>query len=57
MPKFRTMSSSTPEIATHLLSQPEDYLLSTGSFLRKYSPHEIPQLYSILREIYFVSWP
>ena len=34
MPKFRTMSSSTPEIATHLLSQPEDYLLSTGSFLR-----------------------
>ena len=49
MPKFRTMSSSTPEIATHLLSQPEDYLLSTGSFLRKYSLDEIPQLYSILR--------
>lgn len=49
MPKFRTMRSDAPEIATHLLSKPDDYLLSTGPFLRKYSLDEIPQLYSILR--------
>ena len=37
MPKFRTMKSNSPQEATHLLKNPEDYLLSTGLFLRKYS--------------------
>ena len=49
MPKFRTMSSNTPQVATHLLSNPDDYLLSTGPFLRKYSLDEIPQIFSVIK--------
>ena len=49
MPKFRTMSSNTPQVATHLLSSPDDYLLSTGPFLRKYSLDELPQIVSIIK--------
>jgi len=49
MPKFRTMRSNTPQEATHLLSNPDDYLLSTGSFLRKYSLDELPQIISIIK--------
>tara|TARA_A100000164_G_C21898607_1_gene769295 strand:+ start:724 stop:1284 length:561 start_codon:yes stop_codon:yes gene_type:complete len=49
MPKFRTMRSDTPQEATHLLSNPDDYLLSTGSFLRKYSLDEIPQIFSVIK--------
>tara|TARA_E500000331_G_scaffold266699_1_gene258003 strand:- start:302 stop:862 length:561 start_codon:yes stop_codon:yes gene_type:complete len=49
MPKFRTMSSNTPEVATHLLSSPDDYLLSTGPFLRKYSLDELPQIVSVIK--------
>tara|TARA_B100001057_G_C22861373_1_gene954646 strand:+ start:126 stop:686 length:561 start_codon:yes stop_codon:yes gene_type:complete len=49
MPKFRTMSSNAPQIATHLLSSPDDYLLSTGPFLRKYSLDELPQIVSIIK--------
>lgn len=49
MPKFRTMSSNAPQVATHLLSNPDDYLLSTGPFLRKYSLDELPQIFSILK--------
>ena len=49
MPKFRTMRSNTPQEATHLLTNPDDYLLSTGSFLRKYSLDELPQIISILK--------
>tara|TARA_B100000900_G_scaffold416230_1_gene450344 strand:+ start:4353 stop:4913 length:561 start_codon:yes stop_codon:yes gene_type:complete len=49
MPKFRTMSSNAPQVATHLLSSPDDYLLSTGPFLRKYSLDELPQIFSIIK--------
>lgn len=48
MPKFRTMMIDTPAIATHLLPNPTSYLTPMGSFLRKYSLDEIPQLLSIL---------
>jgi O-antigen biosynthesis protein WbqP len=48
MPKFRSMIMNTPQIATHLLKNPKSYLTPMGSFLRKYSLDEIPQLFSIL---------
>lgn len=48
MPKFRTMRVDTPAVATHLLQNPEQYLTSIGSFLRKSSLDELPQLWSIL---------
>lgn len=49
MPKFRTMRVNTPAIATHLLERPESYLTPIGSFLRKSSLDELPQLFCILR--------
>lgn len=48
MPKFRTMRTDTPAVATHLLSNPDQYLTPIGSFLRKTSLDELPQLWSIL---------
>jgi O-antigen biosynthesis protein WbqP len=48
MPKFRTMRIDTPPVATHLLEAPEKYLTPVGSFLRKTSLDELPQLYSII---------
>ena len=49
MPKFRTMSVDTPAVATHLLPDPKQFLTPVGSFLRKSSLDELPQLWSILK--------
>jgi O-antigen biosynthesis protein WbqP len=48
MPKFRTMLTDTPAVATHLLGDPDRWLTPIGKFLRKSSLDELPQLFSIL---------
>ena len=49
MPKFRTMRVNTPQAASHLLKNPDIYLTPIGSFLRKSSLDELPQLWSVLK--------
>lgn len=52
MPKFRSMVVYTPQIATHLMNQqtdPNAFLTPVGSFIRKTSLDELPQLWSVLK--------
>ena len=53
--KFRSMKKNTPNIATHLLENPRQYLLSSGGLLRKLSLDELPNLINIIKgEMVFV---
>lgn len=55
MPKFRSMKTDTPAVATHLLADPQNALTPVGNFLRKSSLDELPQLWSIIKgEMSFV---
>jgi O-antigen biosynthesis protein WbqP len=48
MPKFRTMRTGTPDVATHLLEDPQAWITPLGRFLRRTSLDELPQLWSVL---------
>ena len=53
--KFRSMKKNTPNVATHLLTNPEQYLLKIGKILRKLSLDELPNLINIIKgEMVFV---
>jgi O-antigen biosynthesis protein WbqP len=53
--KFRSMRKNTPNVATHLLSNPDQYLLKIGKFIRKTSLDELPNLINIIKgEMVFV---
>lgn len=48
MPKFRSMAVGTPQIATHLMTDPKNHVTSVGQILRVTSLDELPQLWSVL---------
>lgn len=48
MPKFRTMTINSPQIATHQFQNSKNYITKVGMILRKYSLDEIPQIWSVL---------
>jgi O-antigen biosynthesis protein WbqP len=53
--KFRSMKKNTPNVATHLLENPDQYLLKIGKFIRKTSLDELPNLINIIKgEMVFV---
>jgi O-antigen biosynthesis protein WbqP len=55
MPKFRSMRTDTPDVATHLLQEPDAWVTPIGNFLRKSSLDELPQIWSVLNgEMSFV---
>lgn len=47
--KFRSMKLNTPDIPTHLLENPDQYISKVGKFIRKTSIDELPQLFNILK--------
>ncbi len=49
MPKFRSMRTDTPVVATHLLGDPDRHITRVGKFLRRTSLDELPQLFSVLK--------
>ena len=49
MPKFRSMRTDTPPVATHLLADPDQYITKVGRFIRKTSLDELPQIISVFK--------